>query len=266
MDRVQLLAQAKELALTRITERMDLDEKIDVLEQAMAELLDIQIMKPPIGRVTTSASGGTEIAKGRWLMGDDPRLEKMPGQPTLMDFFKLRFLNDGVGGNHLLQSANLAQSRGACEKIVLACLLHDISVVGLIRADHGHWAAQLIEPYVDAEVTWAVRHHQALRFLPAPELGYEYPQQYLRVFGEDYTPPAYIQAEWRYCKAHRWYGSAMQVVVNDLYAFDPSVRVDIDQFEGVIARNFRQPVDGLGFDGSPVAHMWRTLIWPNNFL
>ena len=24
--------------------------------------------------------------------------------------------------------------------------------------------------------------------------------------------------------------------------------------------------DGLGFDGSPVAHMWRTMIWPNNFL
>ena len=24
--------------------------------------------------------------------------------------------------------------------------------------------------------------------------------------------------------------------------------------------------DGLGFDGSPVAHMWRSMIWPNNFL
>jgi hypothetical protein len=26
------------------------------------------------------------------------------------------------------------------------------------------------------------------------------------------------------------------------------------------------PSEGLGFDGSPVAHMWRTMIWPNNFL
>ena len=24
--------------------------------------------------------------------------------------------------------------------------------------------------------------------------------------------------------------------------------------------------EGLGFDASPVAHMWRTMIWPNNFL
>jgi hypothetical protein len=31
-------------------------------------------------------------------------------------------------------------------------------------------------------------------------------------------------------------------------------------------RNFRQPREGLGFDGSLVAHMWRTMIWPNNFI
>ncbi len=39
-----------------------------------------------------------------------------------------------------------------------------------------------------------------------------------------------------------------------------------DEFEDVVGRNFRQPPEGLGFDGSPVAHMWRTMIWPNNFL
>jgi hypothetical protein len=44
------------------------------------------------------------------------------------------------------------------------------------------------------------------------------------------------------------------------------VKVEIDEFEDVIGRNFRQPAEGLGFDGSPVAHMWRTMIWPNNFL
>ena len=37
-------------------------------------------------------------------------------------------------------------------------------------------------------------------------------------------------------------------------------------FEDIIGRNFRQPKEGLGFDGSPVAHMWRSMIWPNNFL
>jgi hypothetical protein len=34
----------------------------------------------------------------------------------------------------------------------------------------------------------------------------------------------------------------------------------------VIGRNFKEPKEGLGFDSSPTAHMWRTMIWPNNFL
>ena len=45
-----------------------------------------------------------------------------------------------------------------------------------------------------------------------------------------------------------------------------SVVVDVDDFTDIIGRNFKQPKEGLGFDDSPVAHMWRTMIWPNNFL
>lgn len=271
MTREQLIEQARLLAASRITEAMDLDERIDQFELAMAELLDVQIMKPMPGRVATFGAGGFERPgtgqkPGRWLMGDDPRLPKMPDKPGLMDFFRYRFLLDKLGGNHLLQSAKLALDKGLDENIVLACLLHDIAVVGLMRTDHGHWGAQMIAPYVDAEVTWAVRHHQALRFRPDPALGYEYPASYIAAFGADYEPPEYIRAEWEYCAGHKWYNSAMQVVLNDLYAFDPAVQVPPELFDGIIARNFRDPPEGLGFDVSPVAHMWRSVIWPNNFL
>ena len=71
----------------------------------------------------------------RLLMGDDPRLPPMPEKPTLLDFFRLRFAPTQA---HLLQSANLAQRNGLPEKMVLACLLHDIAVVGFIRTDHGY--------------------------------------------------------------------------------------------------------------------------------
>ena len=63
-----------------------------------------------------------------------------------------------------MQSARVARENGCSEKVVLACLLHDISVFGLLIPEHGYWGAQLIEPYVDEEVSWAVRYHQALRF------------------------------------------------------------------------------------------------------
>lgn len=58
----------------------------------------------------------------------------------------------------------------------------------------------------------------------------------------------------------------MQISMNDLYAFDPNKIVAIEQFEDIIAKHFKQPSAGLGYDQSPVAHMWRTLISLNYLL
>ena len=54
--------------------------------------------------------------------------------------------------------------------------------------------------------------------------------------------------------------------MNDDYSFNPDVTVELDEFEDVIGRHFRQPREGLGNDDSPSAHMWRTLIRPANAL
>ncbi len=196
------------------------------------------------------------------LMGPDPRLPRMPERPTLFDFFKLRF----GPCTHMLQSARLAQKNGAPEKIVLACLLHDIATSGFIRADHGYWAAQMVEPYVDAEVAFAIRNHQVLRFFPDESVGYAYPQSYVRLFGADFRPEPYVQRAYEACRKHKWYMSARLLTVNDLYAFDPNVHVELEEFTDVVGRHFRQPEEGLGFDSSPSAHMWRTINWPTRYL
>lgn len=198
------------------------------------------------------------------MMGDNPALPRMPEAPGLLDFFRLRF--QGITARHLLTSAAKALEAGLDEKIVLACLLHDISNGGLIRTDHGYWSAQLIAPYVDEEVAWAVRYHQALRYFADPAVGYEYPESYLKFFGPDYTPPAYIRRDAEHARAHRWYMSSRLVTLHDVYFFDDTPAPDPEIFTDLVGRHFRRPAEGLGFDGSSVAHMWRTMIWPNNFL
>jgi hypothetical protein len=195
-------------------------------------------------------------------MGADPRLPAMPKQPTLLDYFRCRF----VGANHLLQSAALAMKAGHSDNVVLACLLHDVAVVGFIRCDHGYWGAQMIGPYVDEEVSEAIRLHQALRFFPDEAFGYEYPQMYVELFGPDYEPEQFIVDEYRRARNSRYYEQSRLICVNDVYAFDPTVQIDIGQFEDVIGRCFRQPAEGLGLDCSPSAHMWRTIMWPNRFI
>jgi len=248
---------------------MTISERADALEEIMTRQLDDEVMAvksilfvsgdiEPKDVRTPPLSHGAK----RYLMGDDPRLSKMPEKPALADFFTHRFMPP----NHLLQSATHALRAGQSEKIILACLLHDIAVVGFIRGDHGYWSAQLVEPYVDEEVSWAIRNHQALRFYADEAAGYAYPETYVRFFGDAYTPEPYIAQAYQEARNHKWYSSSRAITVHDIYSFDPNAVVNFDDFRDIIARNFKQPADGLGFDNSPVAHMWRTMMRPTRFL
>ena len=268
LSQQELVAEAGRIAASRATPDMSADQKDGLLESVMMSLLDRKVAVPFFGKVAHLANGGPYAlgGGGLYLMHDEPRLPKMPAAPTLIDFFKRRFLLNRRGGTHLLQSAALAARNGLPEKLVLACLLHDIAVVCFIRTDHGYYGAQLVEPYIDEEAAWAIRYHQALRFYPAPEVGYEYPELYTRAFGEDYAPPDYVRQAYDHARGHKWYMSARLVTCNDLYSFDPNMKVEVEEFTDIIGRNFKQPKEGLGFDNSPVAHMWRSMIWPNNFL
>ena len=229
----------------------------DALEHHMIETLDEE---------TTTNDLKVRRGAGFLFGGPTPtgtvpelrKLEPLPERPTLVDFFKYRF----APATHVLQSATDALKKGENEEMVLACLLHDV-VLNLIKVDHGWWGAQLLEPYVSAKVTWGIRHHQALRFFPDSSVGYEYPELYTRIFGKDYEPPPYIKRTYEYARNHRWYMEARMITVHDLYAFDPNMKVSLDPFIDIIGRHFKQPKEGLGYDNTPVAHMWRTLIFPD---
>jgi hypothetical protein len=249
---------------------MDHEAKAEALEHYMEEKLDelaaqngqappkfpsVQELEDQVTTRNFRRGAGTLFATGN---GNVKKLEKMPAKPTLQDFFRLRF----APANHVLQSATRAMKTGMTEEVILACLLHDC-VQALIKTDHGWWGAQMFEPYIPEKSTFAVRYHQALRFYPDADAGYEYPDLYYRLFGHDYTPPPHIEATYKMVRNHKWYMEPRLVTVNDLYAFDPNAKVSIDPFEDIIGRHFKNPKEGLGNDNSPSAHMWRTLANPD---
>lgn len=249
--------------------KLSLSERADALEQQMSDALDRAVVIKSVlftsgERDPTKAPvTGPASWKGmRLMMGEDPRLPKMPAAPTLMDFYKYRF----GPANHLLQSAKLALKAGHEEKIVLACLLHDMAVIGFIRCDHGYWGAQLVAPYVDEEISWAIRAHQVLRFYPDEAVGYSYPQSYIDYFGADFRPEPHIERAYQQIRKHKWYMTGRLITLNDFYAFDPKAVVELEEFTDIIGRHFRQPPEGLGYDNSASAHMWRTIIAPTRFL
>ena len=258
--------------------RMSHEDRADALEHFQAEMLEAAIAARKAGKPSVKeledlvetrgyrrGIGNIFIhARSNKRPNEDTtglkvkRLRAMPKAPTLVDFFEQRLPTS----QHLLQSANLARKNGASEEVVLACLLHDLGG-GLVRAEHGYWGAQLIEPYVSEKIAFAVRHHQPLRFFPDPAYDYEYPKAYFQTFGVDYVPPPHVIATYRKIREHKWYEEARLITCNDLYSFDTEVVISIDEFRDLIGRHFRQPEEGLGFDHSPVAHMWRTFINPD---
>ncbi|PZU10286.1 hypothetical protein [Sphingomonas sp.] len=228
------------------------------------------IVPAPVGRVGTGIPDPEAEMFARldeahvFMMGDNPELPRMPARPRLVDFLRLRVSDIVI--RHLTVSAKHALDQGMDEKIVLACLLHDISNGCLIRSDHGYWGAQMIAPYVDPEVAFAVQYHQPLRYFADEAVGYDYPASYDAFFGPDFVPPEHVRREADYARGHRWYMSARLVTLYDTYFFDDTPAFDPEIFTDIIGRHFREPEEGLGFDGSPAAHMWRSVIWPNNFL
>lgn len=209
---------------------------------------------PPRPETTVRRGVGRVFDKQRM-----PELAALPDAPTLQDFFRHRF---GGFGLHSLRSAQHALESGQDEIHVMAALLHDI-VQSLVRSDHGYWGADFVAPYVDERIAWGIRYHQALRFFPDEAVGYEYPELYVRMFGENFDPEPYVHAAYADARKHRWYMHARMITVNDTYGFDDEVNPSIDEFTDIIGRNFRQPAEGLGNDDSPSAHMWRTLINPD---
>jgi hypothetical protein len=254
---------------------MSSEQKADALEAYMEETLDAAVVQqggqeapkyPTVAEIedrnakrTGVRAGGGNIFNATGRDGG-PRglLPKMSNNPTLLEFFEKRF----APANHVLQSATRALKTGMSEEIILACLMHD-TVHALVKVDHGWWGAQIIEPYVSEKVVYAIRHHQTLRFYPDEKFGYEYPESYLRMFGEDYKPEPYLEENYKRVRNHKWYELPRLVTVNDLYSFDPNSKVSIDPFIDIIGRHFKQPKEGLGFDNSPTSHMWRTIMFPD---
>jgi hypothetical protein len=265
------------------------DEKADALEHYMSERLEeADVMEGLLRESQTQAAGeyptmadikernanldrpfrrgaGTLMVPKRdgtrEFDGKLRVLAPMPEKPTLLDFYKHRF----AWTEHCLQSATRALKTGMREEVVLACLLHDV-VLAVISPDHGWWGAQMLEPYVPEITSFAIKYHQTLRFYPDEAYGYEYPEGYLRGFGVDYEPEPYLQKTYEMVRNHKYYEHSRLVTVNDLYAFDPDAKVSIEPFLDIMGRHFKQPKEGLGYDNSPVAHMWRTMIQPDRQL
>jgi predicted HD phosphohydrolase len=139
----------------------------------------------------------------------------------------LRALDDALGGYrvtrlaHSLQTATRAEADGADEEMIAGALIHDLGD-SLAPENHSRYAAEIIRPYVRAEVTWVVEHHGLFQKV-----------YYAHFFGEDpelraaYREHACYESCVRFCE--RW----------DQAAFDPDYPTrSLEHFEPLVRAIF----------------------------
>src|SRR4029078_263519 len=93
-----------------------------------------RIIMPPAAAVMgtpASAYQGALLAESRhpdtvFMMGDNPALPTMPPRATLKDFLGLRLSKSAR--THVRQSGRVSRENGLDEKVIVACLLHDIAI------------------------------------------------------------------------------------------------------------------------------------------
>jgi predicted HD phosphohydrolase len=132
---------------------------------------------------------------------------------------------------HSLQSATRALRDGARIDMVVAALLHDVGDV-IAPANHSELAAAILEPYVDAEATWVVRHHGVFQ-------GYHYWDKLgLDKNSRDrYRESPYFDAAAEFCAA--W----------DQVSFDPDYdTLPLETFEPMVREVFSRPATGFRDD------------------
>jgi predicted HD phosphohydrolase len=125
---------------------------------------------------------------------------------------------------HSLQAATRALRDGADDELVVAALIHDVGDE-LAPYNHAAIAAEIIRPYVRAEVTWIVEQHGLFQ-------SYYYAHH---TGGDRNGRHRYID--------HPWYAACRDFCANwDQCSFDPDYRWEpLARFEPLLREVFSRP-------------------------
>jgi predicted HD phosphohydrolase len=140
---------------------------------------------------------------------------------------RLETIEVGFAANqltHSLMAGTLARRAGASDEEVVAALCHDLGKLFSIP-NHGPIAAEMLKPYVSADIYQAIYWHQDFQG-----------RYYYEHLGKD------REARRRF-KGEGWYRFAEKLVDDwDAPAFDPAFAVDpLESFEPEVTRVFSNP-------------------------
>jgi predicted HD phosphohydrolase len=137
---------------------------------------------------------------------------------------------------HSLQAATRALRDGADDELIVAALIHDVGDE-LAPYNHAAIAAEILRPYVRAEVTWIVEQHGLFQ-------SYYYAHHY----GADRNGRDRF-------RDHPWYRACADFCANwDQCSFDPDYAWEpLSRFDALVREIFSRPAHDPNIVGDPRA-------------
>lgn len=175
----------------------------------------------------TDMKDGTAQDWAHIAMAHGRHQKGVAAQQIMESLRRLEAIEVGFAANqltHSLMAGTLARRDGASDEEVVAALCHDLGKLFSIP-NHGPIAAEMLKPYVRADIYHAIYWHQEFQG-----------RYYFEHLGKD------PEGRERF-RGARWYGFAEKLVDDwDAPAFDPGFDVDpLDSFEPEVTRIFSNP-------------------------
>ncbi len=181
--------------------------------------------------------------------------------------------NDCHQGRHAIQAGAYALARGWNEEVVLGAFLHDFGKL-IRRQKHSFFSAEMMKPYVSEKIYWMLLWHFDVIECLEPdaerirETSAVHPTRQMKdiwynrqAFQDGPRSPNRVDLDLQKLKDHPWYKELSQLRQADdegrIPHYTPSA---LPELRKIVARHFKLPKQGLGWDGSSASEYWKLVV------
>jgi hypothetical protein len=158
-------------------------------------------------------------------------------------------------GHHALQSAEWALEHDCDDEVVTAAFLHDYGKL-INRRKHSWFSAEMMRPYVSERVYFMIQVHF--------DIGHLLMDREPWFSAPCFAPEANrldLEERLQWIRNHEWFKGAALVCKAEIEARTPKRCPDvIGDLRKVLGRTFKLPRQGLGYDHSSAAELWKVAI------
>ena len=162
--------------------------------------------------------------------------------------------------HHAYQAALHAMNNDWSEDVITAAFLHDLGKT-VSYEKHCWFSAEMIKPYVSEKIYWITKVHFDIGYAMYPDLN-KVPKKWRFLFTDNINDR--IGLDPSVFKKNPWYldGTRVREADDAGRTANKNPTNIVPELKKILSRTFKQPKQGLGYDGAYSDELWKMIIEP----